>query len=72
MAPIAWVAISAGDPVRPVVADDADDIAAAEAELDHAEREIAHARLVVVPGEDAPEAEILFAQRDLARHARGR
>ena len=29
------------DPVRPVVADDADDVAAAEAELDHAEREIA-------------------------------
>src|SRR5262245_22641630 len=55
-----------GDPVRAVVADDADHIAAAEAELDHAEREIAHALLVIVPGEDAPEPEILFAQRDLA------
>ena len=30
-------------PVRPVVADDADDVAAAEAEFDHAEREIMHA-----------------------------
>ena len=28
--------------------------------------EIAHPCLVVVPGEDAPEPEILFAQRDLA------
>ena len=53
-------------PVRPVVADDADDVAAAESEFDHAEREIMHAGLVVVPGEDAPEPEILFAQRDLA------
>ncbi len=53
-------------PVRPVVADDADDVAAAEAEFDHAEREIMHARLIVVPGEDAPQPEILFAQRDLA------
>jgi len=52
-------------PVRPVIADDADDVAAAEAEFDHAEREIMHARLIVVPGEDAPEPEILFAQRDL-------
>src|SRR5260370_25919994 len=54
------------NPVRPVVADDANHIAAAEAEFDHAEREIVHARLVVVPGEDAPEPKILFAQRDLA------
>ena len=54
-----------GDPVRPVVADDADDVAAAKAELDHAEREIAHAVLIIVPGEDAPQPEILFAQRDL-------
>ena len=54
------------DPVRPVVADDADDVAAPETEFDHAEREIMHARLVVVPGEDAPQPEVLFAQRDLA------
>ena len=53
-------------PVRPVVAHDADDIAAAEAHFDHAERKIVHARLVVVPGKDAPEPEILFAQRDFA------
>ena len=53
-------------PVRPVVADDADDVALAEAEFDHAEREIMHAALVVVPGEDAPQSQILFAQRDLA------
>ena len=63
---MAWVAISRRHPVRPVVADDADDVAAAEAEFDHAEREVVHPGLVVVPGEDAPEAEILFAQRDLA------
>ena len=54
------------NPVRPIVADDADDVAAAEAQFDHAEREIVHAGLVVVPGEDAPQPEILFAQRDLA------
>ena len=30
-------------------------------EFDHAEREIMHAALVVVPGEDAPQAEIFFA-----------
>jgi hypothetical protein len=53
------------DPVGPVVADDADDIAFCDAELDHAEREIMHPRLVVVPGEQAPQAEILFAQRNL-------
>src|SRR6201999_4381539 len=54
------------DPIRPVIADDADDVVAAKAQLDHAEREIMDARLVVVPGEGAPEAKILFAQRDLA------
>ncbi len=53
-------------PVRPVVADDADDVAAPQAQFDHAEREIMHAALVVVPGEDAPQPEILFAQRNLA------
>ena len=53
------------DPVGAVVADDADDIAAAEPQLDHAEREILHAGLVVVPGEQPPQAEILFAERDL-------
>ena len=53
-------------PVRPVVADDADDVAAAKAEFDHAEREVVHPGLIVVPGEHAPQPEILFAQRDLA------
>ena len=53
-------------PVGAVVADDADDVAAAEAEFDHAEREIVHPGLVVVPGEYFPEPEILFAQRDFA------
>ena len=53
-------------PVRAVVADDADDVAAPETQFDHAEREIMHAGLVVVPGEDAPQPEILFAQRDFA------
>ncbi|MEA2821809.1 MAG: branched-chain amino acid transport system ATP-binding protein, partial [Bradyrhizobium sp.] len=52
-------------PVRPVVADDADHVAAAEPEFDQAEREVAHPRLIVAPGEDAPQPEILFAQRDL-------
>ena len=54
-------------PVRAVVADDADDVAAAKPQLDHAEREIMHAALIVVPGEQPPQPEILFAQRDLAR-----
>src|SRR5712691_1483524 len=53
-------------PVRSVVADDADDVAAVDAEFDQAEREVAHPALVVVPGERAPEPEILFAQRDFA------
>ena len=53
-------------PVRPVVADDADDVAATEAEFDHAEGEVVHPRLIVVPGEQLPEPKILFAQRDLA------
>src|SRR6266852_3271211 len=51
-------------PVRPVVADDADDVAAAEAEFDHAEREVVDPPLIVVPGQYAPQPEILFAQRD--------
>ena len=53
------------DPVRPVVADDADDIFAPEAQFDEAKCEIAHPRLVVVPGERAPQPKILLAQRDL-------
>src|SRR5258707_15850857 len=53
-------------PVRPVVPDDPDDVAATDAELDQAEREIPHPALIVVPGEWAPEPEILFAQRDFA------
>src|SRR6202035_5107734 len=54
------------DPVRPVVADDADDVAACDAKFDHAEREVVHPGLIVVPGEHAPQPEILFAQRDFA------
>src|SRR5581483_5969154 len=54
------------DPIRPVIADDADHVIAAKAQFDHAERKIMHTRLVVAPGEGAPEAKILFAQRDLA------
>src|SRR6476469_6195360 len=53
-------------PVRPVVADDADDVAAVDAEFDQAEREVAHPGLIVIPAERAPEPEILFAQRDFA------
>src|SRR5262249_12479860 len=53
------------DPVGTVIADDADDVAAAKSELDHAEREVAYAGLVIVPGEQPPEPEILLAQRDL-------
>src|ERR1700743_220582 len=58
-------------PIRPVVADDADDIAASKSKLDHAERKIFHAGLVRFPGEELPKTEILFAQRDfLAEFAR--
>src|SRR6267142_3921916 len=53
-------------PVRPVVPDDADDVAATKAELDQAECEVTHPALIVVPGERAPKPEILFAQRDFA------
>src|SRR5882724_2038312 len=53
-------------PVRPVVADDANDVAAAKPKLDQAERKIMHPALVVVPREGLPEPEILFAQRNLA------
>ena len=52
------------DPVGPVVADDADHVAAAEAEFDHAEREVVHAGLIIGPGEHPPQPEILFAQCD--------
>ena len=55
-----------GHPVRPVVTDDADHVAAAEPEFDHAEREVAHPALVVVPAEGVPQPEVFFAQRDLA------
>src|SRR5262249_20789068 len=51
--------------VGPVVADDADDITAGNPKLDHAEREVAHAGLIIVPGEEPPQPEVLFAQRDL-------
>src|SRR5437660_358997 len=77
--PLGWMAMEAarhsvdgvafelsGHPLRPVVADDADDVAAREPELDQAEREVAHPGLIVVPGEQAPETEVLFAQRDVA------
>ncbi|MET4759780.1 hypothetical protein ABH970_000152 [Bradyrhizobium ottawaense] len=52
-------------PVRPVVADDADDVAAAKAHFEKTERKVAHAGLVVAPGEQPPEPEILLAQCDL-------
>ena len=55
-----------GDPVRAVVADDADHVAAAEPERDHAEREVAHSVLVVLPGELPPQPEIFLTQRDFA------
>jgi hypothetical protein len=54
-----------GDPIRPVVANDANDVAARKTKLDHAEREITDAGLIVAPGERLPESKILFAQRDL-------
>ena len=66
MAPMACVAISADtqsgrlSPMMPITSP------LPKPELDHAEREVMHAGLVVVPGEHAPEAKILFAQRDLA------
>ena len=66
MAPMAWVAISADtqsgrlSPMMPITSP------LPKPEFDHAERKIMHARLVVVPGEDAPQSKILFAQRDLA------
>src|ERR1700741_4456610 len=53
------------DPVGAVVADDADDVAAGEPKLEQAEREVAHAGLIVVPGKHAPEAKVFFAERDL-------
>ncbi len=53
------------DPVRPVIADDADDILAPQAQFDEAECKVAHAGVVIIPGENAPQSEILFAQRDL-------
>src|SRR6266700_8104975 len=57
MAPMACVAIAA---------DDANDVTTTEPELDQAECKVVHPRLIVVPGEHAPEPEILFAQRDFA------
>ena len=54
------------DPVRAVVADNADDVTTAKSEFDHAEREIMDPRLIVVPGEFAPEPEILFTQGGFA------
>ena len=52
-------------PVRPIVADDADHVATAETEFDHAEREIVHPGLVIIPCEQPPQPEVFFAQRDL-------
>ncbi len=54
------------DPVRPVVADGADDIAGAQAQRRHSQGEVADAVVIIVPGELAPQPEILFAQRDVA------
>ncbi len=61
----------AGHPFGPVVADDADGVALADAELVHAESEAPHHRLVVGPGEGVPDAELLFAQGDLVRPVGG-
>ena len=55
-----------GHPVRPVVADDSDNIAAAKPKLDQAEREVVHARLIVVPAKKLPEPKILLAHGNLA------
>ena len=51
-------------PVRPVVADQPDHVAGADAQLPQAEREGAGPRLVLAPGDGAPDAEFLLAQRD--------
>src|SRR5258708_1298585 len=53
-------------PVRPVVPDDPDDVAATDAELAQPQPETPPPALIVVPGERAPEPEILFAQRVFA------
>ena len=52
------------DPIGPVVADDADDLATLQSNFEQAQREVAYPRLVVVPGERAPQPKILFTQRD--------
>ena len=53
------------DPVRTIIADDADHVAATEPQLHHAERELLHARLVVVPGEQPPQSQMFLTQGDL-------
>src|SRR5579872_689374 len=55
-----------GDPIRPVVADDTDDIAAFQPKLDQAQGKVVDAGLIIAPGENFPEPEIFLAQRDLA------
>src|SRR5581483_621399 len=52
-------------PIGTIVADDADDVAAPEPQLDEAEREVPNPSLIVVPGKKFPEPEILLPQRDL-------
>jgi hypothetical protein len=54
-------------PIRPVVADQRDHIALPHSDLDKPEREVAHPRLIVAPGEFAPDAQVLLAESDLRR-----
>src|SRR5439155_4968734 len=51
-------------PIGPVVADDRNHVAPADAELGKAEREITDASLVICPGDLAPQAKVLLAQRN--------
>ena len=53
-------------PVRPIVADQPDHVAGADAQGPQPERDAARARLVLAPGDAAPDAELLLAQRHLA------
>src|SRR3954451_23463815 len=61
----------AHDPVRAVVADEADDVTGAEAELAQTERDGSRPRLVLRPGDAAPDAEFLLPQRHFARESTG-
>ncbi len=54
------------DPFGPVVADNADGIVATHAELVHTEGEELDVPVIVGPGVDVPDAEVLLPQRDFA------